>query len=82
MAHIKIHMDNAVDALYHIELLTDSKHYKPGVGFICKAEDVGLESFVQCLEKDSRFCAYSIPYAGSHYCTSPARIHLAKTVKT
>ena len=57
------------------------KWYKPGFGFTCKARDNGLESFVECLEMHSYMCKSSVFYGYSYYCSSPARVHIAKELK-
>jgi hypothetical protein len=61
-----------------LNLLVECKRYKPGIGVSCKARDVGLDSYVKCLEKDSNSCPFSFSYGRSYYCTSPARIYIAK----
>jgi hypothetical protein len=69
------HMDNILDG---VKLLIECKRYEPGVGFNCKAKDVGLDSFAECLEKDSCRCPFSVSYAHTHYCMSSARVYIAK----
>jgi len=59
----------------------DCKCYEPGVGVRCKAEDVGLQSFVRCLEKDPKKCSFSVAYAYSYYCKCPVRVYVAKNLK-
>lgn len=61
-----------------IDLLVACKRYKPGIGVSCKARDVGLDSYVQCLEKDSNICPFSMSYADTYYCASSARVYFAK----
>jgi hypothetical protein len=63
------------------KLLAECKRYEPGVGFTCKAKDVGLDSYVECLEKDSPWCPFSVSHGYSYYCKSPARVYFAKKVK-
>ncbi len=60
------------------KLLAECKRFKPGVGFTCKAKDIGLDSYVECLEKDSYRCPFSVRYSRSYYCKSPARVYAAK----
>jgi hypothetical protein len=73
-AHKNMHeKENCLDGL---TLPKDFKWFKPGLGFTCKAKDIGLESFVECLEMDS--CPFSIPFGYTHYCKCPARVHEAK----
>ncbi|MEE9402606.1 MAG: hypothetical protein V3V47_05335 [Desulfobacteria bacterium] len=69
------------EAMPGLKLLQDCKAYKPGFGFICKAKDVGLDSYVECLEKDSCRCPFSVSYAHAYYCICPARIYIAKELE-
>ena len=77
----RIHMDDAAHALDGLKLLIESERYKPGIGFSCKAKDVGLDTYAECLEEDSRRCPFSMSYADAYYCISPARVYVAKAVK-
>ena len=55
--------------------------YKSGFEVLCKARDIGLESFVECLEEDARDCQFSLRF-GTRYgclCKCPLRIYIAKT---
>jgi hypothetical protein len=74
-------MDDAADASDGLRLLTESERYKPGVGFTCKAKDVGLDTFAECLEKDSHSCPFSMSCGDSPFCISPLRVYAAKKVK-
>jgi hypothetical protein len=62
------------------KLLAECERYKSGLGFTCQAIDVGLDSYVRCLEKDSD-CPFSVPYAGSNFCKCPARVYVAKELR-
>ncbi|UCD87349.1 MAG: hypothetical protein JSV01_06225 [Desulfobacterales bacterium] len=77
----KAPIQQTVEAMPGLKLLTECERYKPEVGFTCKAMDIGLESFVQCLEKSSRWCPFSVPYGHSNFCKSPARVYVAKELK-
>jgi hypothetical protein len=66
------------EAMPGLKLLGHCKFYKPGFGFICKAKDIGLDSYVECLEKDSYRCPFSVSYAYSCYCSCPARVCTTK----
>ena len=77
----RIHMDDAAHASDGLKLLIESERYKPGIGFSCKAKDVGLDTYAECLEEDSHRCPFSMSYADAYYCTSPARVYVAKAVK-
>lgn len=75
------HMQEAERLINGLKLAEDCKGYIPGFGVSCKARDIGLKSYVKCLEKDSCRCPFSVSYAHSHYCTCSVRIHMTKKLK-
>ena len=56
----------------------DFKCYKSNLSQLCKAKDVGLESFLECLEENPRDCEFSISYGYSYYCRCPVRVYIAR----
>jgi hypothetical protein len=62
-------------------LLEDCRYFKPGVGFRCKARDVGLDSYVECLAIDSYTCPFSLSHAYTCYCLCRARVFIAKALQ-
>ena len=52
--------------------------YTSGFNILCKAKDVGMESFLECLEDDPKACVFSIGYGASYYCKCPLRVYIAK----
>jgi hypothetical protein len=54
--------------------------YKSGFKTLCKAEDVGMKSYLKCMEENPMDCVFSLGYAESHYCTCPLRFYIAKKV--
>lgn len=77
----RTHMSDPEEVMFDLEVLGHCQWYKPGVGFICAAEDIGLESYVECVEKDANRCPFSMSYANSYYCTSYARVYIAKEIE-
>lgn len=61
-----------------IECPKDFICYKSGFKTLCKAEDVGMKSYLKCLEENPRDCVFSMGYAESYYCTCPLRRYIAK----
>ncbi|MBW1769817.1 MAG: hypothetical protein JRE24_01425 [Deltaproteobacteria bacterium] len=57
------------------------KCYREGFRSLCKAQDIGLETFLECLEEDPDECPFSMPLGGTIYCRCPLRIHLLKKLK-
>jgi hypothetical protein len=74
-------IQQTVETMPGLRLLAECKRFKPGIGFTCKAKDIGLDSFVQCLEKDARWCPFSVSYAYSYFCKSPARVYAVKELE-
>jgi hypothetical protein len=46
--------------------------------FSCEARDIGLDSYVECLEERAHLCAFSVRYAHAYYCKNRARVYAAK----
>ena len=55
--------------------------YSSGPEKVCEAKDIGLESFLVCLERDSIGCKFSVVFGGIRFCQCPLRIYIAKKVK-
>lgn len=52
--------------------------YKSELKDLCKAADIGMKSYLKCLEENPRACVFSRGYAESHYCTCPLRREIAR----
>jgi hypothetical protein len=48
---------------------------------VCRAKDIGLESFVACLATDPLQCKFSIHFGGIFFCQCMLRIYIAKKLK-
>ncbi len=59
----------------------DFKCYKQGFETLCKAKDVGLELYLECLEERPYDCPLSVSFGGLYYCRCPLRIYIAKNLK-
>ena len=57
------------------------KCYKSGFKSIGKAEDVGIESFVKCLDKNAWQCEFSFAFGSSYFCQCPLRIYVLRELK-
>jgi hypothetical protein len=53
----------------------------PNAQYICEARDIGMTTFVECLEQDANKCPKALSYADTWYCSSRARIRLVKGLK-
>ena len=56
------------------------KCYESGFNDLCRAKDIGIESFVECLETKTKGCAFSFPFGLSHLCQCSLRIYVAKNL--
>lgn len=59
----------------------DFECYKSGFEILCKAKNIGLESYLECLEGDARDCKFSFPFADTYFCKCPLRIYIANKLK-
>ena len=59
----------------------DFKCYESGFEDLCKAKDIGLESFSKCLEEDPLECTFAFSFGYSHFCKCPLRVYIAKTLQ-
>ena len=55
--------------------------YTSGFRNLCKAKDIGLESFVMCLTPDSPACRFSVDFGGALFCQCPLRVYICKKLK-
>jgi hypothetical protein len=59
----------------------DFKCAESGFTKLCKARDIGLENYLECLEHNPGGCTFRVSFAGSYYCVCPLRVFIAKTAK-
>jgi hypothetical protein len=59
----------------------DFECYRSGLGVLCRAKEIGLETFLECSEDNPRNCKFSIPFADMYLCECPLRIYIAKKLK-
>ena len=55
--------------------------YNSGLETLCKAEDIGLETFLLCLEKNPSDCRFSVVFGDMHFCQCPLRVYIARKLK-
>jgi hypothetical protein len=56
----------------------DFKCAESGFEELCRARNVGLESFLECRDEDPETCSFSTQFGFGHFCQCPVRVHLAK----
>ena len=52
--------------------------YKSKFDSLCKAKDIGMKSFLVCLEEKPRECKFSIDGGDCFFCEGPLRTYSAK----
>jgi len=52
-----------------------------GFETLCRANDIGMETFLECFEEDNQECKFAVFFANSYYCKCPLRVYIAKNLK-
>jgi len=52
-----------------------------GFEHLCKAKDIGIESFVDCLEEPPSSCSFALAFGYGHLCRCTLRVYLSKKLK-
>jgi hypothetical protein len=59
----------------------DFQCYESGFENLCKARDIGLDTFLECLEEPPQKCLFTISHGGAYYCKCPLRVYIGKELK-
>ena len=76
----KIHEDME-NIMTGMECAKGFKCYASGFNNLCHAKDIGIELFVECLERRTNECKFSLLFGQSHLCQCPLRVYLSKKLK-
>lgn len=52
--------------------------YTSGLEKLCRAEDIGLETFLVCLEKNPPDCRFTVEFGDMYFCQCPLRVYIAR----
>jgi len=52
--------------------------YESGLDTLCRARDIGLERFLECMEEDPKKCSFSVPLGVASLCQCPHRVYICK----
>jgi hypothetical protein len=55
--------------------------YKSGFETLCRAKEIGVELFLQCLEETPQKCKFSVFLGRSYLCQCPLRFYIFKKLK-
>ena len=67
-----------------IRLMQCSKGFKCiefGFENLCKAKDIGLNYYLECIEDNPTECSSAYAIGNSYFCLCPLRLHLAKKLQ-
>ena len=59
----------------------DFECYKSGFEALCKAQDIGMVSYLHCLEEEPRNCLFIVTTPDTNYCECPLRVYIARKLK-
>ncbi len=59
----------------------DFKCYRSGFENLCKARNIGVELFLECLEEIPQKCKFSLMIGRSYLCECPLRNYIFKKLK-
>ena len=59
----------------------DFRCYQSGLEVLCKAKDIGMELFLECLEETPQNCKFSVMIGRSYLCQCPLRYYIFKRLK-
>jgi hypothetical protein len=48
---------------------------------LCRAEDIGIDDHLVCLEPGPVKCLFAVPFGYGHFCRCPLRVFLAKRLR-
>ena len=56
----------------------DFRCYKSGFEYLCKAQNVGIKSFLRCMEEDGKEYKFSVTLGSAHFSECPRRKYIVK----
>ena len=72
------HKEKIEEIISSMKCPKDFECYKSGFTVLGKVKDIGMETFLECLEKDISVCEFSLPFGERYFCRCPLRIYLSK----
>jgi len=70
------------DMMGQMQCPKDFECAKCGFENLCKARDIGLEDYLECLEDSPSNCKFSLSWGYTMYlCHCPIRVYLSKKLK-
>lgn len=77
----KIQMKMIEEIIGKMKCPKDFKCYKSGFKYLCKSKDIGLGTYLECLEKNPRDCPFSLSFGYNYLCRCSLRIYISKEME-
>jgi len=77
----EVHKKEIEEIIARMKCPRDFECYKSGFENRCKAKDIGIESFLECLEENPQECKFSMPFGYSYFCKCPLCYYIVKKLK-
>ncbi len=78
---IQKHLSNIEAIISEISCVKDVRCFKSGFKSLCKAKEIGSDSYLECLEEKPELCNFSSSVKGMSYCQCPLRIYILKNMQ-
>ena len=75
------HNEDIEEIIAQMQCPKDFQCYKSGFEVLSKTKDIGLSSYVQCLEENVFACQFSVRFGSINFCSCPLRVYIAKDLK-
>ncbi len=75
------HKNEIEEIISQFKCPKDFRCYKSGLKVLCKAKDIGLDTYLECMEVYPQTCPFSVAFGYSHLCQCPLRVYIAKKLK-
>jgi hypothetical protein len=72
------HKEAIEEIISQIQCLKGFCCYESGFEHLGEVKDIGLESFLECFEKECQTCPFCVPFASRHLCQCRLRIYVAR----
>ena len=61
-----------------MDCVKDFKCCEDNFANLCRAKDIGINSFLECLEEKPQECEFAMPFGNAFFCKCPVRIVIAR----
>jgi hypothetical protein len=69
------------DIIGQMQCPKDFKCAQSGFENLCRAQDIRLDKYLQCLENRPYQCKFGVSLGAAYLCHCPLRVYLAKALK-